>query len=79
MAGTPSAALHVAEQHKGAIDLLLSDIVMSEMDGLTLVRRLRESCPALRVLFISGYPAHLIAHQGSLPQDAHFLRKPFTR
>lgn len=79
MAGTPSAALHVAEQHKGAIDLLLSDIVMSEMDGLTLVRRLRESCPALCVLFISGYPAHLIAHQRSLPQDAHFLRKPFTR
>lgn len=78
MAGIPSAALHVAEQHKGAIDLLLSDIVMSEMDGLTLVRRLRESYPALRMLFISGYLAHLIAYQGSLPQDAHFLHKPFT-
>jgi len=78
MAGTPSAALHIVEQHKGAIDLLLSDVVMPEMDGPTLVRQLRESYPALRVLFVSGYPAHLIAYRGLLPEDAHFLRKPFT-
>jgi CheY-like chemotaxis protein len=78
MAGTPSAALHIAEQHKEAIDLLLSDVVMPEMDGPTLVRQLRESYPALRVLFVSGYPAHLIAYRGLLPEDTHFLRKPFT-
>lgn len=51
---------------------------MPEMDGLTLVRRLRESNPTLRVLFVSGYPAHLIARREPLPQGTHFLRKPFT-
>lgn len=77
-AETSSAALRIAEQHPGRIDLLLSDVVMPEMDGPTLARRLRETRPTLRVLFASGYSPHLIAHRGLTTPDAHLLRKPFT-
>ncbi|MCS6827418.1 MAG: response regulator, partial [Caldilinea sp.] len=78
MAATPTAALRIAEQHAGKIDLLLSDVVMPEMDGPTLARRLKETRPGMHVLFASGYSPHLIAHRGLVGPDASLLRKPFA-
>ena len=70
------AALEVAERHRNAIDLLLTDVVMPEMRGTDLAHVLRRRQPNLRVLFISGYvPA--MADRADV-SEANFLLKPFT-
>ena len=74
------AALSLAEDHRGPIDLLVTDVVMPQMDGFTLGERLVESHPETRVLFLSGY-----ADQSARVRDAlkkvgsAFLPKPFTQ
>jgi PAS domain S-box-containing protein len=75
-AGTPRGAREIFEQHKNEIDLLLTDVVMPDMNGPALAQRLVADKPDLRVLFISGY-----ASAGSLPVESvpnvSFLSKPF--
>ncbi|MCL4818204.1 MAG: PAS domain S-box protein [Vicinamibacteria bacterium] len=71
-------ALEVAAAHEGPIDLLLSDVVMPGGDGAQLAARLRESRPAVRVLFVSGYPEEVISQQGRLDPGVALLSKPFT-
>lgn len=75
-AASPSQALELVQQTK-SIDLLLTDVVMPEMNGAQLAQQLRELRPELRVLYMSGYTADIIAHHGVLHQDIHFLQKPF--
>ena len=70
------AALELADRHRHAIDLLLTDVVMPEMRGTDLAQVLRGRQPSLRVLFISGYvPA--VADRADV-SEANFLLKPFT-
>jgi DNA-binding NtrC family response regulator len=64
------------EQHAGRIDLLLTDIVMPEMNGPALAQRLVAIRPELRVLFISGYAASTSPFAGGNPHVS-FLGKPF--
>jgi len=71
-------ALAVAARHPGGIDLLLTDVVMPNMGGAELARRLREERPALRVLFMTGYSAEAVATHGVLAPDSTLLQKPFT-
>jgi PAS domain S-box-containing protein len=71
-------AIAVAERHPGPIHLLLTDVVMPEMDGKELSERLMEMRPTLKVLFISGYTADVIAHRGVLNPGVAFLHKPFS-
>lgn len=67
-------ALETARKHPGPIHLLLSDIVMPRMDGITLCGRFHSERPGTPVLLISGqYNA-----EAALPPHADFLRKPFT-
>jgi PAS domain S-box-containing protein len=78
-AGTPGEAIRVAREHSGEIHLLLTDVVMPEMNGRDLARRLLSLYPNLKRLFASGYTANVIAHQGVLDEGMHFIQKPFSR
>jgi two-component system cell cycle sensor histidine kinase/response regulator CckA len=77
-AGNGSEALRIYEDNPGAIDLVLTDVIMPEMGGQELVERLRVSNPAVRVVFMSGYTEKAIAHNGSMPPGTGFVEKPFT-
>ncbi len=76
---TPAAAIKLADTHSGTIDLLITDVVMPEMNGRELARRLKARHPQLKRLFMSGYTADAIAHHGFLEQEFNFIQKPFTR
>ena len=71
-------AFAVAEAHPERIDLLLVDVVLPGINGRELAERLRALRPDLKVLFVSGYPADVIAQRGVLERGVAFLRKPFT-
>jgi two-component system cell cycle sensor histidine kinase/response regulator CckA len=74
-----SDAIAVAVADEGPIDILVSDMVMPDVDGAELARRLRQRLPALKVLFMSGYNDDE-GPPGSEPSTAEsFIRKPFTR
>jgi PAS domain S-box-containing protein len=73
------AALEVAAAHPGAVDLLLTDVVMPKLGGNELARRLAAQRPGLRVLFMSGYTEGAISQQGVLSEGVSLLEKPFTR
>jgi signal transduction histidine kinase/CheY-like chemotaxis protein len=71
-------AERVCQQHQAGIDLLLTDVVMREMSGPDLARRLQKIRPQTKVLFMSGYTDTAIVHQGVLDPGIAFLPKPFT-
>ena len=77
-ASTPGEALRLAREHTGGIELLLTDVVMPEMDGLSLANELLLTLPTLRCLLMSGYPATIVAHGNIVEQGMHFLPKPFS-
>jgi CheY-like chemotaxis protein len=76
-ADTPSAALRLAAAAE-RLDLLLTDVIMPEMNGRDLYERTALTKPGLRVLFMSGYARDILSPQGSLDEGLHFLAKPFT-
>ncbi len=61
----------------GGYDLLLTDIVMPEMDGIELARRAQSVAPDMRVMFITGFAAVALDKQDATPQGAKVLSKPF--
>jgi two-component system, cell cycle sensor histidine kinase and response regulator CckA len=71
-------ALEALEERDGAVDLVVSDVVMPEMDGPTLLKMMRSRNPDLRIIFVSGYAED--AFEKSLPENQQFafLPKPFT-
>src|SRR5437667_726691 len=73
-----SMALDIARRHRGPIDLLLTDVVMPDMNGPKLAEMLRVARPELRVLFMSGYPDDAITNQGMLEHGVAYLAKPLT-
>jgi len=76
-AGTPAAAIDTARNHEGDIHLLMTDVVLPEMSGKDLAAEIMQICPNIRVLFMSGYTADFIAHQGVLDGGVAFIGKPF--
>ena len=75
-ANSPLFAIKIAEKHH--IDLLITDVVMPEMNGVQLSRKLKEKNPSLKVIFMSGYPADIVAKDGRLKSVENYLRKPFS-
>jgi two-component system cell cycle sensor histidine kinase/response regulator CckA len=71
-------AMEALEERNGAIDLVVSDVVMPEMDGPTLLKEMRQRNPELKIIFVSGYAED--AFEKSLPENQQFafLPKPFT-
>jgi len=77
-ASTPSQALKLVEQHGDSIRLVVSDVVMPEMNGPDLVARLLGMAPHLKCLFVSGYFTSALLPDGVIKSGAQFLQKPFA-
>ena len=77
-ANSPGEALRMAREHAGAIHLLMTDVIMPEMNGLVLAEKLRAVHPHMKQLFMSGYTANVIAHHGVLNEGMQFIQKPFS-
>ena len=77
-AGGGAEALRIFEQHRGGIDLLLTDVIMPQMSGRDLAARLRTVQPTLKVLYMSGYTDDMLAHHGVLEPNVYLLPKPFA-
>ena len=76
-AATAHEALEMLEQHRGAIDLVLTDLIMPQMSGRDLAVRAKRDYGVSRVLYMSGYPDEIIAHHGVVESDGQLLQKPF--
>ncbi len=77
-AGSPSEALQIGKQYDGPIHLLLTDMIMPEMNGRDLSSRLSQTRPGVKTLYMSGYTADVIAHHGVLDEGLQFIQKPFS-
>ena len=77
-ASSGSVALEVAKEHRGSIDLLLTDVVMPGMQGNELATRITALWPGVRVLYMSGYAQPILGDGGTVGDDVHLLEKPFT-
>ncbi len=77
-AGTASDGLRLAAAHASEIRLVITDVVMPDMNGRELIEQLQAVCPAVKRLFMSGYTANVIAHRGVLDEGVHFIQKPFS-
>jgi CheY-like chemotaxis protein len=72
-------ALRVANSVTEPMHLLLTDVIMPDLNGRQVYDQLKPTWPDLRALFISGYPSDVIAYHGVLDEGVEFLQKPFTR
>ena len=77
-AGTPTEAIRIFQESSSKIHLVITDVVMPEMNGRELVDQLKRIQPGIKYLFMSGYTANIIAHQGVMDKGVNFIQKPFT-
>ncbi len=77
-ASSPEEALRMSAAHAGKIDLLVTDVVMPRMNGRQLAERIGGERAGLKVLYMSGYTADVIAHRGVLEQGVSLIAKPFS-
>jgi PAS domain S-box-containing protein len=78
-ADTPDEAIRLAKEHGGDIHLLMTDVVMPEMNGRDLARKILSLYPDMKSLFMSGYTSNVIAHHGVLDDGVRFIPKPFSK
>ena len=78
-AATPAQAMEKAREYDGRIHLFITDVVMPGMNGRALAEKLQTLYPDVKVLFMSGYTANVIAHRGVLEPGVHFIQKPFAK
>ena len=78
-ADSPEKARQIARTYKGDIRLLLTDVIMPEMNGRELSRQIQSIFPAIRILFMSGYTEDTISHHGVLEDGMRFIPKPFSK
>src|SRR5208337_179105 len=73
-----AAALQIVDGHQGAIDLLLTDVIMPGMNGRELAARITKLLPDVRVLYMSGYTENAVGLDGTLDAGINLLQKPFS-
>jgi two-component system, cell cycle sensor histidine kinase and response regulator CckA len=78
-ASTPGEAIRLAKEHSGDIQLIMTDVVMPEMNGRDLAKNILSIYPGAKCLFMSGYTANVIAHHGILDEGVSFIQKPFSK
>ncbi len=78
VAALPNEALRIVRDHPGRIDLLITDVILPEMNGPELARQIAILKPDIRCLFMSGYTADVISEGGVLDESVNFIQKPFT-
>jgi len=69
----------LSEKHGGKIHLLMTDVIMPEMNGRDLAIQIQSLYPDVKLLFMSGYTADIIADHGVLNEGVNFIQKPFTK
>ena len=78
-AASVGEALEVLGTARPPVQLVITDVVMPDVNGVDLARVIREQWPATRVLFMSAFPAEVLVREGLDNPDVLFLAKPFTR
>ncbi len=71
-------AFDLLERHDGRLHLLLTDVVMPEMDGKQLYEKISAEIPKIRVIYMSGYTGNVIVRRGVTEPGPHFIQKPFS-
>jgi len=77
-ASSSAEALMLANEGEKSIDLLLTDVIMPEMNGSDMAARLKPVFPDMKNLFMSGYPANVLAKRGVIASGINFIQKPFS-
>ena len=78
MASHPREAIGIAENHRAPIHLLLTDVVMPDMNGRELAERLLAKRPEMKVLYMSGYTNGILSEHAFRAEDSAFIEKPFS-
>ena len=73
-----SQCMEVLETYQGSLHLVLTDVVMPDINGKELFEQIKASYTEAKVIFMSGYTDHVIAQHGVLEEGLHFIQKPFT-
>jgi DNA-binding NtrC family response regulator len=76
---SPKAAIHLATNSGGKIDLLITDVLMPEMNGKDLRLKITEVCPNVKSIFMSGYTEDVISENGLIDKNLNFIQKPFSQ
>lgn len=77
-AGEPNEAINRIREHTGKLHLLITDVIMPDMNGRELSDRATQLHPGIKTLFISGYSADILDPKGIQAHEVHFLQKPFS-
>ncbi len=77
VADSPLKAQEIERSHADSLALMITDVIMPEMNGMELYESLRGRRPGMPVLYISGYTSHVVVHERPLEEEVTFLKKPF--
>ena len=78
IAENAKTALTIASSYEGFIHLLITDVIIPDMNGMQLCDKITELRPDIKVIYISGYTSNVIAHEGKLDEGINFIQKPFA-